>query len=118
PDLDPGDRRAGAGAPAGADATVRPADPLPAADADDPARADGDPEEVQGQEGRHLPAEDAGGEFRPLQEARDEPVLLVPADPGADAVLLRAVPHPELGALDRRRQHRRARLLHPGAGPG
>src|SRR5690625_3405386 len=58
-------------------------------------------EEVQGEERPRLPPADAGGDDGPVQVARDQPVLLVSADPGAVADLLRAVPRALLDAADR-----------------
>src|SRR5690625_2523901 len=60
-------------------------------------------EEVQGEERPGLPAADADRDDGPVQEARDQPLLLVPADPRAVPDLLRAVPRAVLDATDRRR---------------
>ena len=84
-----------------ADPALRAADPCRTSDADALPRAAGAPEEVQGPQrpgvARGHDARDDGA----VPEARDEPVLLVPADPRAVTDLLRPVPAPQQPRRDR-----------------
>ena len=63
-----------------------PADPLDAADAGAPAGDEGDPGQAQGRPRAHEPGADGL-----LQGEQDQPGGVLPADPGADPDLLRAL---------------------------
>jgi hypothetical protein len=67
------------------------------------------PGQVQGQEGPAVPAGHGPGADGAVQEPRLQPVLRLPAHPGADAHLLRAVPGPQRRARVRGRRRGRAR---------
>ena len=73
-------------------AAVRQADPRLARDAAPPARAAGPSGQVQGQEGPRVAPAHERRDDGALSQARDQPHGLLPADPGADAHLLRPVP--------------------------
>ena len=70
---------------------VRQADQGAARTADPAARDQGDPEALQGR-----PAEAVRRDDEAVPGDRYQPVLVVPADPAADADLLRTLPRPEL----------------------
>ena len=99
-DLGAVDRRPRGRHARGDDPAVRQADHGVAQDADDPARAAEDPEEVQGQVRPRVSPGDDPGDDGAVQEGGHQPLQLVPADPRAVAVLLRPVP--------RAQRHRRA----------
>ena len=87
----------------GDDPAVRQADHGVAQDADDPARAAEDPEEVQGQVRPRVPPGDDPGDDGAVQEGGHQPLQLVPADPRAVTVLLRPVLGPQRPRRDRGR---------------